>query len=84
MSWWLFVVYFANPFRKCLLENKSSNINMLCCKKQSEPLPLRIKNEEPLKLVVCQNALPKPNTANENQWLEDEFPFGKANFQGLC
>ena len=26
--------------------------------------------------------LPETNTAPENQWLEDEFPFGKAYFEG--
>ena len=26
----------------------------------------------------------KFNIAPENGWLEDEFPFGKAYFQGLC
>ena len=26
----------------------------------------------------------KLNIAPENGWLEDEFPFGKAYFQGLC
>ena len=28
--------------------------------------------------------LPEANMAPENGWLEDEFPFGKAYFQGLC
>ena len=27
--------------------------------------------------------LPETNIAPENQWLEDEFPFGKAYFQVL-
>ena len=27
--------------------------------------------------------IPETNMAPENQWLEDEFPFGKAYFQGL-
>ena len=26
----------------------------------------------------------KLNIAPENGWLEDEFPFGKTYFQGLC
>ena len=30
------------------------------------------------------NTLPETNMAPENGWLEDEFPFGKAYFQGLC
>ena len=25
-----------------------------------------------------------PNMAPENQWLEDEFPFGMAHLQMLC
>ena len=29
-------------------------------------------------------SLPETNIAPENGWLEDEFPFGKACFQGLC
>ena len=28
------------------------------------------------------NTLPETNIAPENQWLEDEFPFGTAHFQG--
>ena len=28
--------------------------------------------------------LPETNIAPENQWLEDEFPFGMAYFQVLC
>ncbi len=28
--------------------------------------------------------LPETNVAPENWWLEDEFPFGMAYFQGLC
>ena len=28
--------------------------------------------------------LPETNMAPENGWLEDEFPFGRAYFQGLC
>ena len=28
--------------------------------------------------------LPETNIAPENWWLEDYFPFGKANFQGQC
>ena len=28
--------------------------------------------------------LPETNIAPENEWLEDEFPFGKAYFQRLC
>ena len=27
--------------------------------------------------------LPETNIESENEWLEDEFPFGKAHFQGL-
>ena len=27
--------------------------------------------------------LPETNIAPEDGWLEDDFPFGKANFQGL-
>ena len=27
---------------------------------------------------------PKFNLAPEKSWLEDEFPFGMAYFQGLC
>ena len=30
------------------------------------------------------NEPPKFNIARETWWLEDDFPFGKANFQGLC
>ena len=26
--------------------------------------------------------LPETNIESENEWLEDEFPFGKAHFQG--
>ena len=28
--------------------------------------------------------LPETNMAPESGWLEDEFPFGKPYFQGLC
>ena len=28
--------------------------------------------------------LPETTIAPENGWLEDEFPFGMAYFQGLC
>ena len=28
--------------------------------------------------------LPETNIESENEWLEDEFPFAKAHFQGLC
>ena len=28
--------------------------------------------------------LPETNIFAENGWLEDEFPFGMAQFQGLC
>ena len=28
--------------------------------------------------------LPETNIAPENGWLEDDFPFGMACFQGLC
>ena len=28
--------------------------------------------------------LPETNIAPENGWLEDEFPFGMAQFQELC
>ncbi len=28
--------------------------------------------------------LPQTNMAPETGWLEDEFPFGMAYFQGLC
>ena len=28
--------------------------------------------------------LPETNIGPENGWLEYEFPFGKAYFQGLC
>ena len=28
--------------------------------------------------------LPETNIPPENQWLEDEFLFGMAYFQGLC
>ena len=31
-----------------------------------------------------ETTLPENNMAPENGWLEDEFPFGKAYFQGLC
>ena len=31
-----------------------------------------------------KSTLPETDMAPENQWLEDEFPFGKAYFQGLC
>ena len=35
--------------------------------------------------VVFINDTPwKFNIAPENEWLEDEFPFGKAYCQGLC
>ena len=30
------------------------------------------------------DTLPETNIAPENQWLEDEFPFGKASWQVLC
>ena len=33
---------------------------------------------------AIQNTLPETNIAPENGWLEDEFPFGMAQFQGLC
>ena len=35
-------------------------------------------------LSVSIDTLPETNIAPENEWLEDEFPFGKAYFQGLC
>ena len=28
------------------------------------------------------STLPETNISPENRWLEDEFPFGMANFQG--
>ena len=28
--------------------------------------------------------LPETNVERENGWLEDDFPIGKAFFQGLC
>ena len=33
---------------------------------------------------TTSNTLRETNIAPENQWLEDEFPFEKAYFQGLC
>ena len=35
-------------------------------------------------LHCTRYTLPETNIAPENQWLEDEFPFGMAYFQGLC
>ena len=35
-------------------------------------------------LLCSEFTLPKTNIAPENGWLEDYFPFGKANFQVLC
>ncbi len=46
-------------------------------------------------IVVCRTylqcgnvpkefTLPETNIAPKKQWLEDEFPFGMAYFQGLC
>ena len=34
----------------------------------------------------CPHTLPETNSecAPENQWLEDEVPFGMSYFQGLC
>ena len=29
-------------------------------------------------------SLAETNIAPENQWLEDEFPFGNAYFRGIC
>ena len=36
--------------------------------------------------VIVANTLPETNSscAPENQWLEDEVPFGMSYFQGLC
>ena len=30
----------------------------------------------------ARDTLPETNIAPENSWLEDQFPFGKAHFQG--
>ena len=35
------------------------------------------------KVLTSWLTLPETNMAPENQWLEDEFPFGKAYFQVL-
>ena len=37
-----------------------------------------------LHIVVDIYTLPETNIAPQNGWLEDEFPFGMAQFQGLC
>ena len=37
-----------------------------------------------LGLEAIQNTLPETNIAPENGWLEDGFPFGMAQSQGLC
>ena len=34
--------------------------------------------------IVAEHTLPETHIAPENGWLEDEFPFGMAYFQGLC
>ncbi len=33
--------------------------------------------------IIRRTTLPETNIAPENWWLEDEFPFGMAYFQGL-
>ncbi len=35
-------------------------------------------------LSFKEGTLPETNIAPENEWLEDEMPFGMAYFQGLC
>ena len=43
-----------------------------------------LQTKKPTTCSDFDSALPETNMAPENQWLEDEFPFGKAYFQGLC
>ena len=48
---------------------------------------LNYANQSPVSCERTENkltTLPKTKIAPEHQWLEDEFPFGMAYFQGLC
>ncbi len=57
-----------------------------CCEEFSWNVALEIL-KPPTLMVFCgwnKYTLPETNIARENGWLEDYFPFGMANFQGLC
>ena len=45
-------------------------------------------DDEPVMVLGDEHSskctLTETNIATENGWLEDEFPFGMAQFQGLC
>ena len=48
-------------------------------------LPIQGRHQLNSTLPNCIGAtLHETNIAPENGWLEDEFPFGMADFQGLC
>ena len=43
---------------------------------------VKLDHETPIFGVKIKNTLPETNIAPKNGWLEDEFPFGMAYFQG--
>ena len=58
-----------------------------CSGSNSEVSKYEGKIDLPSKIETCKeivHTLPETNIVPENGWLEDEFHFGMAYFQGLC
>ena len=73
---WDIQVWPRGPFKR----DAPSKAKQFPLWQQHESHPTQGHNWQGMNLYT----LPETNIAPENGWLEDEFPFGMAQFQGLC